>query len=214
MASFLKKALSVFVEFDDDSNPAQNFTGSQSPASFDDISRSTLSQTDAEKFEKHFEKLFEQANLPGPDYFEFYKMMETLEVHIHDENARLAATFASLSIQGLTKQTLIDTANKYKVVVERDKADFEKAVSDKLRMEVGQKQTSINDLEKKIVMNSEQIQKLTKEITDAQVQIGKMKAEVADAGNKLSKNGEGYKIACQAILNKINSDIQKIQSTL
>jgi hypothetical protein len=214
MASFFKKALSVFVEFDEDQNQSSESSFSKTKSLSDEVTGGMLNSSDAEKFEKHFDKLFDQANLPGPDYYEFHKMMDTLEVHIHDENARLAATFASLSIQGLTKQTLIDTANKYKVIVEKDKADFELALSDKLKTEVGQKQNSIQELEKKIAMNSEQIQKLTKEITDSQVEISKLKTEVSETGNKLSKNSAGYRVASQVVLNKITSDIQKIQSSL
>ena len=213
MASFFKKALSVFVEFDDEQKEAasSNFQASSLPV---EISRNPDNHTEAEKFEKYFEKLFTQANLPGPDYFEFYKMMETLETHIPDEKARLAATFASLSIQGLTKQTLIDTANKYKVIIEKDRNEFERALNEKLKTDVGQKQNDVQDLEKKIVDNSEQIQKLTREITECQALIGKLKTEVLDAENKLRKNNNGYRIASLAIINKIASDIQKIQSTV
>jgi flagellar motility protein MotE (MotC chaperone) len=217
MASFFEKALGVFVEFEDDKNKVVPATSSpisiQSPLASGIIS-STENQAEAEKFEKYFDRLFDQANLPGPDYFEFYKMMETLEVHIHDEKARLSATFASLSIQGLTKQTLVDSANKYKAIIEKDKADFEKALKDKLATEVGQRQKELQTHEKKIATNSEQIQKLTKEITESQSLIGKLKKEVADEETKLAKNNNGYQLASQAIINKIISDTQKIQSTL
>ena len=140
--------------------------------------------------------------------------METLEVHIRDEKARLSATFASLSIQGLTKETLVDSANKYKAIIEKDKASFEHALADKLKSEVGHRQKELQDYEKKIATNAEQIQKLTKEITESQLIIGKLKTEVLEQENKLNKNNDGYQIASKAIINKIVTDIQKIQSTL
>jgi len=214
MASFLKKALGVFVEFDENQNQDTTSSIPLSPSLPAGNSPVQANQAEAEKFEKYFDRLFDQANLPGPDYFEFYKMMETLEAHIRDERERFTATFASLSIQGLTKQTLIDTANKYKALLEKDKADFELALTEKLKQEVGQRQKELQDLEKKIVASSEQIQRLTKEITDSQISIGKLKSEVTEEENKLNNNSNGYQLASQAILNKISADIQKIQSTL
>jgi Domain of unknown function (DUF4047) len=214
MASFFEKALGVFVEFDDDKGkvtpPAQQPSSSTPPK----ILSNTENQVEAGKFEKYFDRLFDQANLPGPDYFEFYKMMDTLEAHIHDEKARLSATFASLSIQGLTKDTLVDSANKYKVIIEKDKVNFENALNEKLKSEVGQRQREIQEMEKKIAVNSEQIQKLTKEITESQGLIGTLKAKAAEEENKLKSNNNGYQLASQAIINKITADIQKIQTTL
>lgn len=214
MASFFKKALSVFVEFDDDQKQDTKSSFSKTPSLPNEISRNPVNHIEAEKFEKYFDNLFEKANFPGPDYFEFYKTMEMLEVHIGDEKARLSATFASLSIQGLTKDILINTANKYKTIIENDQVNFDKALNDKLKSEVGKRQAQLQDLDKKIKSNSEQIQLLTKEISDSQILIGKLKTEVMDQENKLTNNKNGYQVACQAILNKINKDIVEIQSTL
>jgi Domain of unknown function (DUF4047) len=216
MASFFEKALGVFVEFEDDKSKTSPSTQSpqQAPLSSTKVLTNTENHAEAGKFEKYFDRLFDQANLPGPDYFEFYKMMDTLEAHIHDEKARLSATFASLTIQGLTKDTLVDSANKYKAIIEKDKVNFENALNEKLKSEVGQKQKEIQDMEKKIAINSEQIQKLTKEITESQGLIGTLKAKATEEENKLKSNSSGYQLASQAIINKITADIQKIQSTL
>jgi len=210
MASFFKKALSVFVEFDDTQTEETTITTS-TPTTSPNI---TVNQAEAEKFEAYFEKLFEKANFPGPDYFEFYKMMEALETAIPDEKTRYSATFASLSIQGLTKQAIIDTANKYRTIIETDKIEFDRALNDKMKVEVEQRQNELKDLEKKITSNSELIQKLTKEISESQVLIEKLKSEVKEEQNKLTKNSLGYQVASQAVTNKINLDIQKIQSIL
>jgi hypothetical protein len=213
MASFFKKALGVFVEFDDEQN--QNISSSnQLPNLTSEVSRNPENHAEAEKFEKYFDNLFDKANLPGPDYYEFYKTMEMLEAHIKDETARVSATFASLAIQGLTKKTLIETANKYKQIIEEDQLNFEQVLTSKMKAEVGDRQQQLKNLEQKIASNSELIQKLTKEITDAQIAMGQIKNEVLEQENKLTKNKNGYQVASQAVLNKIASDIQKIQSLL
>ena len=216
MGGFLKKALGVFVEFDESQNNEASHISMQLPISTFSapIVGNKEANTEAEKFEKYFDTLFDKANFPGPDYYEFYKTMETLEAHIPDEKARLSATFASLSIQGLTKNKLVETANKYTEIIASDKVNFENALNEKLKSEVGQRQNQLHDYEKKIKKNAEQIQLLTKEISEAQALMAKLKAELTEQETKLTRNKSGYQIACQAILNKIAADIQKIQTTL
>ncbi|MEO8149653.1 MAG: hypothetical protein ABI723_18590 [Bacteroidia bacterium] len=214
MASFFKKALGVFVEFDDQGNKTVPSSFTQLANLTPEVSRNPDNHAEAEKFENYFDALFEKANLPGPDYFEFSKTMELLEMHIADESARISATFASLSIQGLTKNILIDTANKYKEIIERDHQNFDNALNEKLKSDVGQRQNQLEALDKKIKTNSDQIQKLTKEISEAQITIERLKAEVTEQENKLTRNKNGYQVACRALLNKISTDIQKIQTTL
>lgn len=214
MAGIFKKAMGLFVEFEEDpKNPV-----SQSPSSASSPARvspqQVLNAEEFDKFEKHFEKLFDQANLPGPDYYEFMKMMETLEAHIKDEKARLSATYASLTIQGLTKEKLVETANKYKEIISQDKTQFEKIANDKSDREIGQKRKDLLNLEETIVRHSEMIQKLTKEITDSQSSLGKLKATIVEEEGKLSRNKQGYMLACEAMMKKISEDITKIQTTL
>jgi hypothetical protein len=211
MSSFFKKALGIFVEFDEESKKS-NSNSSNNPELSEEIFKNPSNHEEAQKFEVYFNNLFEKSNLPGPDYFEFYKMMETLEPHIADYKARLAATFASLSIQGLTKEKLIDTAIKYRLIVEVDRTNFEQILAVKLKTDVGQRRDQLGALEQKIKTNSEEIQRLTKEISDSQNMMGKVKMEVIELENKLNKNKNGYLVACQAVISKINSDIQKIQS--
>lgn len=222
MASFLKKALGVFVEIEETPKENQttvlNTVQTTIPNNINNVDKvaavSKLTQTDLEKFENHFDKLFDQSNMQGPDYYEFCKMLETLEAHIPDEKTRFSAVFASLSIQGLTKQKLIDSANYYREVVLTDKARFEKALDQKSTTELESKKSSVVALEKKMVENSELIKKLTQEISEAQAKIGEMKNQIKEEEEKLSSNKSGYNIACDAMLNKINLDSQKIQNNL
>ena len=219
MAGIFKKAMGLFVEFDEDSQSASSPKQSSSSSSATGTTQRATAQQmlnaeEYDKFEKHFDKLFDQANLPGPDYYEFMKMMETLEAHIKDEKARISATFASLTIQGLTKDKLVETANKYKEIITSDKVQFEKIANQKSEQEIGQKRKDLKGLEETIVRNSEMIQKLTKEITEAQTALGSLKAIIGEEEQKLARNKQGYLFACEAMLKKITEDIQKIQTTL
>jgi hypothetical protein len=219
MAGLFKKALGLFVEFEEESasqgTPQQSSPRISTAATPGKVpANHTFDAGEIDKFEKHFEKMFDQANLPGPDYYEFWKTMETLEAHIPDEKARISATYASLSIQGLTKEKLVETASKYKELIQVDKANFEKVVNEKSEKEVGHKKKEVLTLEEKIAQHSAMIQKLTKEISESQQIISKLKGEITEEENKLNKNKNGYYVACEAMINKITTDVQKIQSTI
>ncbi len=218
MASIFKKALGVFVEFEEeqtaDSAVATPVVAQGTPKITPTATPTAFNQQDVEKFSKHFDALFEKSNLAGPDYFEFFKMMDTLEAHIADEKTRISAVFASLSIQGLTKQKLIETASHYKQVIQADKDQFEKAIDKKAESELETRKQNLITLEKRIFDHSELIKNLTKEITEAQGKIGILKEEIQQEEAKLGSNKGGYNLACEAILNKINTDIVKINNSI
>ena len=217
MAKFLRKALGLFVELNDDKEQTTDVSQSAGNVT---VNTPSLPQNfrfhneDLEKFESHFEQLMDKANFPGPDYYEFCKMMEALEPHVPDEKARISAVFASLSVQGLTKDKLVSTALQYKEIINNDHDNFNNALSQKSSSDIEEKKQTCVDLQKKISDNSEMIQKLTKEITDSQVEIGKLTQEISDNESKLENNKKGYEVAYNAMINKINTDIKDIQTSI
>jgi hypothetical protein len=219
-----KKALGLFVEFEPEEtqpvNPHSSWGEDGLPLQVKSNKKSStvttgfISQNDLDKFEKHFEELFDKANLPGPDYYEFWKMMETLEAAVPDETVRMTAVFATLKIQGLSKEMLISSAEKYLQVVDKDKLEFQNAVNTKVLGEIEGRKSTVDELEKKNNSNTEMIQQLTKEINDNLQKITALKKEVIDEEAKINSNQNGYNIACDAMLAKLSTDIQKIKSTL
>jgi hypothetical protein len=234
MSSIFKKALGLFVEFEpeepkavnpnsswgDDGLPIQVKQRAKTTSYVDNsnlpanASRYTLSQGDIDKFDKHFSDLFDKVNLPGPDYYEFWKMMETLEAAVPDEAVRMNAVFSTLKVQGLSKETLIGSAEKYLQVVDKDKLEFQNAVNTKVLGEIEGRKSTVDALEKKNQQNAEMIQKLTQEISDNNQKITTLKKEVIDEEAKINGNTNGYNIACDAMLAKLSSDIQKIKTSL
>jgi chromosome segregation ATPase len=214
MPGFFRKAMGLFVEFED--SPGNSFPKSSAPHAPPGriTSPQVLNSEEFDKFENHFERLFDQANLPGPDYYEFMRMNETLESHIKDDKARLAATFASLSIQGLTKETLITTADRYKDIINEDRTKFERTAREKSEHEIGGRRQELAQFEDTVRKNAEVIEKLTQEINEAQKAINGLTTSIGEEEKKLEKNRQGYLVACEAMMMKIDNDIQKIKNNL
>jgi hypothetical protein len=174
----------------------------------------TVTAEDLERFVAHFNNLLDKANLPGPDYFEFSQVLESPAMSKFDEKTKISASFASLVTQGLTKERLIDSAQQYVKVIQKDKEGFETALKGKLQGEVSTRQTQIDGLQRGITADTQKIQDLTKAITEAQNSIQQLNAEIAESTAKIEKNGGAYLTACDSFIKKIETNAEKIQTIL
>lgn len=210
--SLLKKILSSVVEFDEKppvTLATQQKLNAPSPtfAVRQPVQVAGMSAEDFEKFEKHFMALLEQANLPGPDYFEFLQVAEKLEATIPNEQMRYAATFASLNVSGLSKDTLLNSAQQYVEILQQDKKKFQDAIAAKQQNEIGAKKAQIDALTKRI-------ETLNAEIENCRGEINTLTQQTAEAEQVIRKNEGAYLAACETIIQKISSDIQKVQTSL
>src|SRR6201999_451473 len=91
-----------------------------------------------QRFAEYFDKLFDDANIPGPDYYEFARMIAAMQM-IPDEAARYAAAFAGLRVQGLDKEKLLSTAGEYLRVLSTDAGHFQQTVEAALQEKVSRR---------------------------------------------------------------------------
>ena len=112
--SLAKKILSAFVEMDDDKAEAEKKSAYSSSDASSNLQTNSngYSGAGSEKFKQYFNTLFEEANMPGPDYFEFTKMIQAMKT-VPEEQQRFAGAFAGLSVQGLSKEKLVSSAQEY-----------------------------------------------------------------------------------------------------
>jgi hypothetical protein len=204
MANLGKKILSAFVEVTDDKKavtekpPESTFISTKSTA----INSSYASPVNS-KFKDYFEKLFSEANIPGPDYFEFSKMIEVMQ-SIPDEHVRYITAFAGLSVQGLDKQKLLSTAAQYLQLLDTDAANFHSSVDAALQEKVVEKKRMMEEKDKRI-------QQLTQEISSLQNELLTLQSEIKENEEKIEANTGGYKNESEAMKNRIAADIEKIK---
>lgn len=135
----LRRALGLVVELDEQ-QPAKATAPRPVMSSVQSVTVAQpampLTSEQVNKFTAHFEQLFQGANLPGPDYYDWDQMVATLEPDIPSEDARMKAAFRTLSKQGLTKEKLLDTARQYIKVVEAEREQFAAEVESKNVQEI------------------------------------------------------------------------------
>ena len=99
------------------------------------------------KFNAHFDELFEKSNLPGPDYFEFSKMVEALSSPGMTNDMKLTVAFAGLTVQGLTVQKLLSSAQQYLDIIDDDAKQFNLAIDGKVNTEIETRKKQVSVLE-------------------------------------------------------------------
>jgi peptidoglycan hydrolase CwlO-like protein len=194
-----KKILSAFVEVSEDKKP---------PGTIEVVTSTTpvvhyQPTADTGKFKQYFHKLFEEANILGPDYYEFSRMIEAMKA-IPDEKARYLAAFAGLSVQGLDKARLLSTAGQYLQVLETDASNFNNTIDAALHEKVVSKKGEIEE-------KSKRIQQLSQEIADLQNKIAVLQNEIKENEEKIESNSSGYQTELVNMKNKIVADIEKIK---
>lgn len=202
MASLGKKILSAFVEV----TAEEKTVAAPEDRSHYSTPVTTGYDADAgtsEKFRQYFDKLFNEANIPGPDYFEFSKMTEAM-MSIPDEKARFSAAFAGLQVQGLDKHKLLDTAVQYLQVLEQDATNFDSTVDAALKEKVQAKQ-------QEIAAKQQRMEELTREISDLQNKIELLRINVKESEEKIANNTGGYKTSSEQMKQRILYDIEKIK---
>jgi gas vesicle protein len=206
MANLGKKILSAFVEVSDDNKPAAEKPITPSPATFHTniAANDSYISTANSKFKAHFEKLLKEANIAGPGYYEFSKMIDAMQA-VPDEQVRYITAFAGLSVQGLNKQKLLATASQYLQVLDTDAASFHSTVDAAIQEKVHEKKRLMEEKEKRI-------QQLMQEISTLQTDILNLQHEVKDNEAKIEANTAGYTYESGATKGRINRDMEKIKS--
>ena len=197
MASIGKKIISAFLEVDEQKEPPappENHAQPDDPVQPQDRSD--------DRFAGHFDKLLTEANIPGPDYFEFARMIAVMQA-IPDEAARYDAAFAGLQVQGVNKQRLLDTAAEYLRILSADAGQFQATVDASYQEKVHGKEAEAEE-------KAARIRALSQEIAQLQQQISSLQEETRISKEKLSGSTTAYAAESNRRQQEIRHDIDKI----
>jgi hypothetical protein len=172
----------------------------------------SVSTDDLQKFNQHFDELFDKANLPGPDYFEFSKMCQAMSTL--PEDMKFTAAFGGLQVQGLTKEKLLESANHYIAIIDEDANKFNSAIDQKILSDVQNKRSEAEQKRKSIMEREDMIKNLQQEIANETVGIAKLESEASEQEQKANQKSLTYKAACESRKAMIATDLQKINNLI
>jgi hypothetical protein len=202
MSSIGKKFLSAFVEVTDDKK-SEAITVEEPAVKPSFVENRQQASDINSRFTEYFNKLFAEANLPGPDYYEFSKMTEAMQ-GISDEKARYCAAYAGLQVQGLDKQKLLQSVQEYQQLLDADAIAFNNTVNTALQEKVTAKKEAIEKAKN-------EMQQLSQQILQLQQQITTLTDEIAGNEAKLESSKSGYTSTLQSFHAKLAGDIEKIK---
>jgi len=158
------------------------------------------------------QKSIKESNLDGQDYFEFKAAIDTMNSLPLSEQIKFQSAFATFSSMGVNTKTLIESANYYIGVLQKEKKDFSDTISLQTKENITNKESDIKRLETNVVEKTEQIKKIQEEIAKSQNEINSIKNQISESTSKIKIVENNYNFTFNMVESKIKEDIDKIQN--
>lgn len=152
--------------------------------------------------EEHFIKLMKDANLPGPDYFEFKNAINQNTLPIA-ENMLFQTVFNTFKAMGVEKNILLSSLDEYISIITKDKEAFELQIKTKQDEDIVRKQSILNQHQLKITELNNEIARLNNESNQIQQEINNSQLQISNITN-------AYNLSLNNVLQTLQSDKQKI----
>lgn len=156
----------------------------------------------------------EKNNLPGFDYYEFKRAVVALSQMELDEATAHKSAFTTAATVGLTKEKLIETANYYKNLVEKEKAQFDKALENQNATRIAARRDEVKRLRDQVERHKAEIARLQDEIAGYLNQIEQAEAVVKAESEKLDKAKTAFEKTHRALVLQIEKDIENMHKYL
>lgn len=157
-------------------------------------------------------KAMDKANLPGEDYYELTKAVEAMKDIPLSEGDKLKTALAALSTKGLTTGKVIDSARYYLEVLENEKRKFYTAFENKIKGSINADKERITKLKEAISEKSTKIEELKSIIKESKSRIMELQEEIEKSDEKVAGIEESFLYTYEHVVNKIKSDIEKVES--
>lgn len=208
MKGILKKVAGAFVEIDETPVKKPAVPSSTQTVTAPVLRLHNEGSPEYTQYREKFSKILadeNQRNYPGNDYFEFVVMKNAMSA-IPQEEVKYQAAFAGWAVGGnQTKKSLLDTAQIYLGLVDREIKEFGEAYQHQYSSQV----TANEEL---IARKSEEVQKLVLKINTLNTEIANLKKENIDSTAKLTAKHDAFMAAGTAQRQEILDEIDKIQN--
>lgn len=226
---FLKGLSNIFFEeSSSDPSSTESVQSTESPAGGTSVSVSAPVYSESvaiptgngvfdQKFNDMFQKLIEENNIPGVDYFEFKQaLINLVNVPGLSEAVALQMAYTTLKVgdPSLTKEKLTSSIDHYDKVLVEEEGNFNKALQNQTNKEVALKKEKAEKLNIENVELVKKIQELNEKIAENQKQSIQLNTESAQAEARISQTAKNFSTTLSSVRAKLAEDKQKITTTV
>jgi hypothetical protein len=211
MSDFFKKAAGLIFNVQDDedktapgspANEKERSAGATPPHASPAMQAMPAADNAAlEKFSNYFKTLYEHANLPGPDFYEFSNMTEAMGSIIPDD-IKYPSVFAGFG-GTLTKDKLLSSAAQYLDIIQQDAATFDQSWQAAVK-------SKVEDRRSQIVRKAEEIRQMQEQIAKRNNEIAELNKLAQDEETRLASEQNAYRQQSALLQEKIRTGIEKI----
>src|SRR5690606_2819927 len=131
-----------------------------------------------------------------------------------EEQVKFHSAFAMAQSMGATAPKLIESAQYYVSILQKEEDKFENALTTQYNDQIQGRQETIDKSLEAIKTKTDQITKLTEEIKSHQEGLEKLKLELAEAQEKISTTTNDFIASYNNLVAQIQDDIEKIRQFL
>lgn len=222
--SRLKKLRSLFIEDEETANvPEKKADGKAKakPTTAQPSSTGATAQPNYNITAKSDEKIMdtllgavEKANLEGFDYLEYKKSLQSLKKMSMSEETMYQSAFATAATMGLTLDRLVETAEYYKKILDKEMHTFGETVATQHQQMVTKRKETASLVNENITQKQKQIEQLQTEIDNLKQKETKLTQEVEQAAVKIEQTKANFEKSFLNLKDQFESDIIKMKKYL
>jgi len=148
------------------------------------------------------------------DYLKFKQSLLSLRALNIDESTSYKSAFATASTMGLSKESLLKSANRYIYSLGRERESFAEALLKQKSIKIEGRKSEVIELTEKIQQHRNKIKELEREIDIFQNRIDTVDQDVDAAQLKINATKENFLKAYEVMANEIKDDIDLINQFL
>lgn len=156
-------------------------------------------------------KAIEANNLDGFDYLEYKQSLQNLSSMAMDEKTKYQSAFAMAKTMGVTPQKLVESANHYVNVLQKEKNKFGEALSNQKQNQIVSKENELKQMEQGILQKEKQIEQLKAEIEKHKSALQGRKDAINQAATKVETTKANFLYAFNMVMGQIKADVDNMK---
>ncbi|MEZ5008591.1 MAG: hypothetical protein R2753_10630 [Chitinophagales bacterium] len=192
-------------------------TNTSSSNTTDTTTTVNTSESQGTKDDKIIDTLFqaiESNNLNGFDYLEFKRSVKGLEKMVADEATRFKSAFATASTIGITMEKLVETADYYAKVLDKEKSQFIKAAKDQSEHLIDNRKKELQHLLKSLEDKKKMIDEMQNDLLKGEERIKQIQDGIKSATVNIENTKKNFETSWSFLKEQIVTDIEKIKTYL